>query len=188
MKIAYCFCGSFCTHARSLQQLEKLCAEGNDVYPVLSEICASTDTRFGTAEALRAKVVSLTGREPLYTIPEAEEVITRGSFDAVIVCPCTGNTLAKISSGITDSVVTMAVKAQLRSRRPVVLAIATNDGLSANLFNIAAALEKKHVFLVPFGQDDAVRKPCSLICDFEKLSDTVAAALAEKQIQPILLE
>ena len=187
MKLAYALCGSFCTHARSLAQLRLLC-EGNDVYPVLSEISAATDTRFGEAAALREAVEVATGHPYIATIREAEEIITRGSFDALIVSPCTGNTLAKVASGITDSVVTMCIKAQLRNRRPVVIAIATNDGLSANLFNIAMVLEKKNVYFVPFGQDDAHRKPTSLICDFRRLPETLDAALRGHQIQPVLLE
>jgi len=187
MKLAYALCGSFCTHARSLAQLRLLC-EQHDVYPVLSEISASVDTRFGTCADLKQSLVSITGHAPLLTVREAEEVITRGEFDALAVCPCTGNTLAKIAHGITDGVVTMAVKAQLRNRRPVVLGIATNDGLSANLFNIAMVLEKKNVYFVPFGQDDATHKPTSLICDFHRLGDTLDAALSGRQLQPVLLE
>lgn len=187
MKLAYAICGSFCTHARALTQLKKLCEE-HEVYPILSEITAVTDTRFGTADELRKTVEELTGRAPILTVKEAEEVITRGNFDGLIVSPCTGNTLAKMAHGITDGVVTMAVKAQLRNRRPVVIAIATNDGLGANLFNIAMVLEKKNVYFVPFGQDDAYGKPTSLICDFKRIPDTLDAALRGRQLQPVLLE
>lgn len=185
MKLVFAVCGSFCTHAKALVQLRQLAAS-HEITPVLSEISASADTRFGTADALRREVEEITGRIPLLTIPEAEATVTRGGYDALIVCPCTGNTLAKIASGVTDSVVTMCVKAQLRNRRPVVLALATNDGLSANLFNLAVALEKKHIFLVPFGQDDPEKKPTSLICEFAKLPETLEAAMHGKQIQPIL--
>lgn len=187
MKLAYAFCGSFCTHARALTQLRALCEE-NEVFPVLSEITASVDTRFGTANDLKRNVETVTGHAPILSVREAEEIITRGNFDALAVCPCTGNTLAKISHGITDGTVTMAVKAQLRNRRPVILGIATNDGLSANLFNIAMVLEKKNVYFVPFGQDDAYGKPTSLICDFHRLQDTLDAAMQGRQLQPVLLE
>ncbi len=187
MKLAYAFCGSFCTHARSLAQLRLLC-EQHDVYPILSEISASIDTRFGKAAELLQSVKTLTGHSPILTVRDAEEVITRGAFDALAVCPCTGNTLAKIAHGITDGAVTMSVKAQLRNRRPVVLGIATNDGLGANLFNIAMVLEKKNVYFVPFGQDDAFGKPTSLICDFHRLSETLDAALQGRQLQPVLME
>lgn len=187
MKLAYAFCGSFCTHARSLSQLRSLC-ETHDIHPVISEISAQTDTRFGKADDLKWSVEVTTGHKPILTIREAEENVTHGGFDALIVCPCTGNTLAKIANGITDSVVTMCVKAQLRNRRPVIIGIATNDGLGANLFNIAMVLEKKNVYFVPFGQDDATGKPTSLICDFKRLSDTLDAALNGRQLQPVLLE
>lgn len=187
MKIAYALCGSFCTHARSLKQLRLLC-ETHDVTPILSEISAATDTRFGTAQDLIQTVETVTGHPYLKNIREAEEVITRGNFDALLVCPCTGNTLAKIAAGITDSVVTMCVKAQLRNRRPVIIGVATNDGLGANLFNIAMVLEKKNVYFVPFGQDDAEQKPTSLICNFTRIPDTLDAAMRGHQIQPILLD
>lgn len=187
MKLAYAFCGSFCTHARSLAQMRTLCEE-NDIYPILSEISATLDTRFGNAETLKETVETVTGHAPILSIREAEEVITRGVFDAMVVCPCTGNTLAKIANGITDSVVTMCVKAQLRNRKPVIIGIATNDGLGANLFNIAMVLEKKNVYFIPFGQDDASGKPTSLICDFKRLPDTLDAAIHGRQLQPVLLE
>lgn len=187
MKLAYAICGSFCTHSRSLAQLRTLCEE-HDITPILSEISASTDTRFGTANALRETVELLTGHPYLRTIKEAEEVITRGDYDALLVSPCTGNTLAKIAAGITDTVVTMCVKAQLRNRRPVIIGVATNDGLGANLFNIAMVLEKKNVYFVPFGQDDAEKKPTSLICDFKRLPATLDAAMHGRQIQPVLLD
>lgn len=187
MKLAYAICGSFCTHAHSQKQLRML-SEQHDVYPILSEISATTDTRFGKASDLKRNIEAITGRAPILTVRDAEEVITRGGFDALAVCPCTGNTLAKIAHGITDGAVTMSVKAQLRNRRPVILGIATNDGLSANLFNIAMVLEKKNVYFVPFGQDDASQKPTSLICDFHRLQDTLDAAMQGRQLQPVLLE
>lgn len=187
MKLAFAFCGSFCTHSRAMAQLRLLCAS-HDVYPVLSEISATVDTRFGKATDLKSHVELVTGHPPILTVKDAEEIITRGGFDAVILCPCTGNTLAKIANGITDTVVTMCAKAQLRNRRPVIIAIATNDGLGANLFNIAMVLEKKNVYFVPFGQDDASGKPTSLICDFKRLPDTLEAAVQGRQIQPVLLE
>ncbi|HAN20461.1 MAG: dipicolinate synthase subunit B [Clostridiales bacterium GWF2_36_10] len=186
MKLAYAFCGSFCTHAKALDELELL-AEKHDITPVFSEITAATDTRFGTAEELHEKVNKICNNEIIKTIKRAEEVITKGKFDAVIVAPCTGNTLAKIASGITDSTVTMSVKAQLRNRRPVIIALATNDGLSANLFNIAMTLEKKNIYFVPFGQDNAIDKPTSLICNFDKIEDTLELAIQGKQLQPLLL-
>lgn len=186
MKLAYAFCGSFCTHGKALDVLEHM-AEKHDITPVFSEITASTDTRFGTAIELYTNVKRICKKEVITTIKEAEETITRGNFDAVIVAPCTGNTLAKIAGGITDSTVTMCVKAQLRNRRPVIIALATNDGLSANLFNIAMTLEKKNIYFTPFGQDNAYDKPTSLICDFNLIQDTLELAVQGKQLQPLLL-
>ncbi|MBP5155287.1 MAG: dipicolinate synthase subunit B [Clostridia bacterium] len=186
MKLAYAFCGSFCTHKRALEALRGL-APGNDVTPVLSETVQSTDTRFGRAYELAEAARLITGARPMTAIKEAEEIITRGGFDAVIISPCTGNTLAKLAAGITDGVVTMCAKAQLRSLRPVLIALATNDGLGANLKNVAALLERKNVFFVPFGQDDAAAKPNSLVCDFGLLPGALEAALKGRQIQPLLL-
>lgn len=186
MKLAYAICGSFCTHNKALDALGLL-AVNHDITPIFSEITAITDTRFGTAWELNESVKSLCKNKVITSIKEAEEIITKGKFDAVIVAPCTGNTLAKIASGITDSTVTMCVKAQLRSRRPVIIGLATNDGLSANLFNIAMTLEKKNIYFVPFGQDNALDKPTSLICDFSKIENTLELAIQGKQMQPLLL-
>lgn len=186
MKLAYAICGSFCTHKRSLEALETL-KDGNEIIPVFSEIARTTDTRFGKADDLLKKVHKITGNDPITSIKQAEEVITNGNFDAVIVSPCTGNTLAKIASGITDSTVTMTVKAQLRSKRPVLIALATNDGLSANLFNIAMTLERKNIYFVPFGQDSPAKKPSSLVCDFSLVKRSLENAVKGIQLQPILL-
>ncbi len=185
LKLAYAMCGSFCTHKNALEAL-RILAKDNEIVPAVSEITAVSDTRFGTASSLISELKSITGSDPIRTIPRAEEVITRGNFDAVIVSPCTGNTLAKIASGITDSTVTMCVKAQLRSKRKVLIALATNDGLSGNLFNIAMTLERKNIYFVPFGQDAPTEKPSSLICDFNLLPMALGSALAGVQLQPIL--
>ncbi len=186
MKLAYAMCGSFCTHKKSVAALARLSA-GNQIIPALSEAVQTTDTRFGKASDLRAAVCDITGNKPITTVKEAEEIITGKDFDCVIVSPCTGNTLAKIANGITDSAVTMCVKAQLRSRRPVLIALATNDGLSANLFNIALTLEKKNIYFVPFGQDSPKGKPSSLVCDFDLIDLALEQALLSNQLQPILL-
>lgn len=186
MKLAYALCGSFCTHARSLEAM-KVLASKHEVTAVLSEAARDTDTRFGRADTLHRTVTGISGAAPILSIKAAEEQITGGGFDAVIVSPCTGNTLAKIANGITDSTVTMCVKAQLRCRRPVVIAIATNDGLGANLASIAVTLEKKNVFFVPFGQDSPSGKPTSLVCDFTLVEATLEHAVRGVQIQPLLL-
>ncbi len=186
MKIIYCITGSFCNHARALQSLETL-AKQHDITPAISEIAANTDTRFGKAADFVRRVTEICGKPYISSICEAEATVTPMKADALIVSPCTGNTLAKIAGGITDTTITMCVKCQLRNRRPVVIALATNDGLSANLYNIAMTLEKKNVYFVPFGQDSPEGKPSSLICDFGRIAETTAAALEKKQIQPILI-
>lgn len=186
MKLAYAMCGSFCTHRQSLEILRRL-AQTNDMTAVLSEAARDTDTRFGRADTLRETVTAISGIPPILSIRDAEERITRGGFDALIISPCTGNTLAKLANGITDSTVTMCAKAQLRNRRPVIIALATNDGLGANLSNIALTLEKKNIYFVPFGQDDPKSKQTSLICDFSLIEPTLELALNGIQIQPLLL-
>lgn len=185
MKLGYAFCGSFCTHARSIEALKKL-AVTNNVTPILSETSRDTDTRFGRADTLKDTVTGICGEKPILSIRSAEEQITRGGYDALIVAPCTGNTLAKIANGITDGTVTMCVKAQLRNRRPVIIALATNDALGANLMNAALTLEKKNIYFVPFSQDDPFGKPSSLVCDFSLIEATLDSALRGVQIQPLL--
>lgn len=186
--VGFAMCGSFCTHREALQALEKLCIEYECVIPIVSENCAVTDTRFGTAQDLLSQLKRLTGNEVIKSITEAEPIGPKKLLDILLVAPCTGNTLGKIANGITDTAVTMAVKAHLRNDRPVVLGIATNDGLSGSVQNIGALLTRKNFYFVPFGQDDAVGKPCSLIADLSKLNETVAAALERKQLQPVLLK
>ena len=186
MKLAYALCGSFCTHKRSVEALGML-APGNDITPVLSETVQTTDTRFGKASDLFSAVKDITGNEPITTISRAEETITGGNYDALLIVPCTGNTLAKLAHGITDTAVTMCAKAQLRNRRPVVIALATNDALSANLANIGTMLERKNVYFVPLGQDNPYKKPSSLVCDFGLINETLKKALAGEQIQPLLI-
>lgn len=185
--LGYAFCGSFCTHGRALEELRKLLENGYEVLPVMSETVWSTDTRFGKAEELRRRVETLCGRPIVHTVVDAEPLGPRSSLDALIVSPCTGNTLAKIANGITDTAVCMAVKAHLRSDRPLVLSLASNDALSANLKNIATLLSRKHVYFVPMNQDDPIGKPHSLVADFSLLSDTLEAALRGKQYRRLFL-
>ena len=187
-RIGFAVCGSFCTHSAALTALEKLCAEYETVIPIVSEICAVTDTRFGTAKLLLEKLEQLTGNAVVTGITAAEPIGPKKLLDLLVVAPCTGNTLGKLANGISDTTVTMAVKAHLRNDRPVVLSIATNDGLGGSAANIGSLLGRKNYYFVPFGQDDAIGKPCSLIADLSKLNETVAAALDGKQLQPILLQ
>ncbi len=180
-------CGSFCTHQAVLGALEELTAEYETVIPILSEMAAYTDSRFGTSEALMDRLEELTGRQVLCDIPAVEPIGPKGLLDVLVIAPATGNTLAKLAAGITDTTVTMAAKAHLRNGRPVVLAIASNDGLAAGGRNIGELLVRKQYYFVPFGQDDAVHKPSSLVADFKQIGPTVDLALRGKQIQPLLL-
>ena len=185
--IGFAMCGSFCTHAASLEILTRLKAQGYDILPIMSEITASTDTRFGKAADLVARVEALCGRSVVTTIPDAEPLGPARPLEALVICPCTGNTLAKMANGITDTAVTMAAKAHLRSDRPLVLALASNDALSANLKNIATMLSRKCVYFVPMHQDDPEKKPHSLVADFSLLTPTLEAAFRGKQCRKLFL-
>lgn len=186
-RVGFAVCGSFCTHEAVLHALEALTKEYETVIPIVSEISSETDTRFGTAENLLGEIERLTGRKPMQTIPEAEPIGPKGFLDVLVIAPATGNTIAKLAAGITDTAVTMAAKAHLRNSRPVVIAMASNDGLAAGARNIGELLVRKNYYFVPFGQDAAFQKPSSLIADFGKLPETVDAALRGEQVQPILL-
>ena len=186
-RLGYAMCGSFCTHEKSLRTLEGL-ASKYDILPIVSYTVKNTDTRFGKASDLIERLESISGKKTIDSITLAEPIGPKGMVDILVIAPCTGNTLAKLSQGITDTPVTMAAKSHLRCKKPLVIALATNDAMSANLKNIAALLEKKNVYFVPFGQDDASGKPTSLICDFKRLPDTLEAAVQGRQIQPVLLE
>ena len=183
--IGYAFCGSFCTISKSIKILRELAAEGNDILPIVSDAVYTTDTRFGKACDTVAEIERICKKKVLHTIVEAEPIGPKGFLDVLIISPCTGNTLAKIACGITDTSVTMAAKAQLRSGKPVVIALASNDALSANLQNISRLTVRKNIYFVPMFQDDTENKPDSLICDFNELKATVVSALRGKQLQPI---
>ena len=185
--IGYGFCGSFCTLSRSVGEMERLIGEGRAVLPLMSDAVYTTDTRFGRAEDLRARVEAATGQSIVHTVVGAEPLGPKRPLELLILSPCTGNTLAKIALGITDTAITMAAKAHLRQDRPLLIALASNDSLSANLANVARLITRKGVYFVPMAQDDPEHKPHSLVADFTLLSDCVSAALAGKQIRPLFL-
>ena len=185
--IGYAFCGSFCTHNASIEVMKRLLNKGYDILPIMSENVYNMDTRFGKAKDLVAKVEELTGRKVMCSIVETETLGPRVKLDAMVVSPCTGNTLAKIARGITDTSVTMAVKAHLRSDRPTVLALCSNDALSANLQNISILLERKNVFFAPLKQDDPDRKPHSLVSEFSLVDKTLEYALEFRQLRPLFI-
>ena len=185
--LGYAFCGSFCTHGKALEELRNLIKAGYEVLPIVSDTVWNTDTRFGSAKDLREQIEELCGRPPVHTVVDAEPIGPTMHLDALIVCPCTGNTLAKIANGITDTPVCMAVKAHLRSDRPLVISLASNDALSANLKNIATLLSRKQVYFVPMTQDDPEKKPHSLVADFSLLQATLTSALEGKQYRKLFL-
>ena len=184
--IGYAFCGSFCTFSRSIQTLKNL-AQSYDIQPIMSFNAHSIDTRFGKASDFVSEITEICSRKPIVTIEEAEPLGPKIQLDAMIVCPCTGNTLAKLAQGITDTPVTMAVKAHMRQSRPLLIALATNDGMSANLKNISSLLEKKSVYFVPMRQDDVLKKPHSLVAEIEMLPECLSDALEGKQKRPLFL-
>ena len=186
IKIGMAMCGSFCTFSKAFEQMIKLKAAGAELTPIMSYHAATLDTRFGTAEENIMTAENICGRGVINTIPLAEPVGPKKMFDLLIVCPCTGNTMAKLAAGITDTPVTMAVKSHLRNGRPVLIAAATNDALSASAKNIGALLNIKNIYFVPFKQDDFVKKPRSAVADFSVIPEAAKAALNGKQLQPIL--
>ncbi len=185
--IGYALCGSFCTHKAALAALGTLVESGADVQPIVSETAAQTDTRFGRAEDLLATLSAITGRTPITCVRDAEPLGPATPLSALIIAPCTGNTLAKLASGITDSAVCMAAKAHLRSERQLLICLATNDALSANLKNVAALLGRKNVYFVPMLQDDPIAKPSSLVADFSLLPDAYRAMTEGRQLRPLFL-
>ena len=184
--IGFAMCGSFCTFEKSLAQLEFL-AQTYNILPLMSQTAYETDTRFGKAADWVARLEQAAGREVLHTIVQAEPIGPKGLVDAMVVCPCTGNTLSKIAAGITDTPVTLAVKSSLRIGIPVVLCCATNDAMAASGPNLLRLLNTKNVYLVPLRQDDPVKKPVSLVADFSLLPRTIALALEGRQLQPVFL-
>ena len=186
MHIGFAMCGSFCTFSSVFPILELLTRD-YQVTPILSPAAATTDTRFGSAADHIHTVTEICARPPLLTLTEVEPIGPKQLLDALIIAPCTGNTLAKLAHGISDSPVTMAAKSHLRNGRPVLLAISTNDALSGSAENIGRLLNKKHVYFVPFGQDDPFHKPASMVADFSQLPGALEAALSGRQLQPILL-
>ena len=186
-KIGFCITGSFCTFAKILPEIKKLVEDGNSVYPIFSYTVKNTDTRFYKAEAFYEDVYKITGNKPVLTIPDAEPFGPKNQMDLMVIAPCTGNTLAKLNHAISDTPVLMAVKAHLRNNRPLLIAVSTNDGLSANAKNIGELMNKKNIYFVPFSQDNFVDKTNSLVAHYELLSQSVEAAVRNQQIQPVIL-
>ena len=186
-KVGFAFCGSFCTLSMAMTALEQVKARFGDVTPIVSEAAAANDTRFGPAHEFMREMERICNKRVIDSLVKAEPIGPKKLLDVLVICPCTGNTLAKLANGVTDSTVTMAAKAHLRNGRPLVICPATNDALAASAKNIGALLDKKHVYSVPFRQDDPQGKPTSVVADFSLVPDTIAAALEGRQLQPLLL-
>lgn len=187
LTLGFALTGSFCTFSRVLPVVEELARRYGRIVPILSEHSAATDTRFGRAEEHIAALRRICGAEPITSIAAAEPIGPKKLLDLLVIAPCTGNTLGKLAHGITDTCVTMAAKAHLRNGRPLVLAVSTNDGLTASLANLGKLSCRRHVYLVPFQQDDPVHKPASLVAVMERIPETVKLALRGEQIQPVVL-
>lgn len=186
MEIGFALCGSFCTYAKVFPILEEL-AKDHSVTPIFSYAACTTDSRFGNAEEFLRRAEAVCGNPVLKTLAEVEPIGPKKLLDALIIAPCTGNTLAKLANSIADTPVTMAAKSHLRNARPVLVAVSTNDGLAGAAENIGKLLARKHYYFVPFGQDDPIGKPTSLVADFTKIAEALEEALVGRQIQPILL-
>ncbi|MDR2046871.1 MAG: dipicolinate synthase subunit B [Clostridiales bacterium] len=185
-KLGFAVTGSFCTFNGILAELEKIKDE-YDITPILSANAANTDTRFFEAKTFREKIEQITRKKIISTIAEAEPIGPKKLLDILVIAPCTGNTVAKLANGVADTSVTLAAKAHLRNGGPLVIAVSTNDGLGNNAKNIGALMAMKNIYFVPFGQDDHIGKANSLTADFGKIKDSAEAALAGRQIQPVLL-
>lgn len=187
LSVGYAICGSFCTHSRAVRTLERLRAEVKTVVPIVSEVCTTTNTRFGKAPDLLRELERICDRNVIGSIAQAEPIGPEKLLDVLVICPCTGNTLAKLAAGVTDSSVTMAAKAHLRNGRPLVIGVSTNDGLYTSARNMAELLCRKNVYFIPFRQDDPKGKPASLVAEFALVEDTIREAREGRQLQPLLL-
>jgi dipicolinate synthase subunit B len=186
-RVGFALTGSFCTLSAVLPEIQNLVDSGASITPIMSQNAATIDTRFGKADDFIYEIEEITKTKVLKTIDDVEPIGPKKLFDIIIVAPCTGNTISKITQGITDTSVSMAVKAHLRNLRPVLIAVSTNDGLGANLKNIGSLINTKNIFFVPFGQDDYVKKPTSLVADMKKILPSTIEALHYKQIQPVII-
>ena len=185
--VGFAMCGSFCTFSKAINQMRNLIDSGFDVVPIMSENAANTDTRFGKASDFKNEIEQICGKKIICSIVEAEPIGPKKMTDIMLLAPCTGNTLGKLCNAVTDTPVTMAAKSQLRIQRPVVIALSTNDALGASAENFGKAMNTKHLFFVPIKQDDPIKKPNSLVADFDLIIPTIEAALENKQLQPVFV-
>lgn len=184
--IGFAVCGSFCTFKTVFEEIKKLKKSGYEILPIMSENSYTLDTRFGDASHWREQFREITGNSIIHTLPQAEPIGPKKLLDALVIAPCTGNTLAKLSNGITDTAVTLAAKAHLRNGRPLLIAPSTNDALSNAGKNIGSLLNYKNIYFVPFSQDNSKGKPTSMVAEFSLLPEALEAALKGEQLQPVI--
>lgn len=186
--VGYALSGSHCTLEEVMPQIKRFVDAGAHVIPIVSHTLVTTDTKFGTAAEWQKQLREITGNDIISTIVAAEPLGPSKMLDVLVIAPCTGNTTSKLANAMTDGPVLMAAKAQMRNGRPLVLGISTNDGLGLNASNIAKLLNTKHVYFVPYGQDSPHQKPNSLVARMELIMEACEAALAGKQLQPMIIE
>ena len=184
--VGFAFTGSFCTYEKIKEVVRQLVKEDNRVIPIFSQTAQTVNCRFGDARDFIIEIQEITGERGIFSIQEAEPIGPKGFLDVLVIAPCTGNTMAKLCAGITDSPVLMAAKAHMRNDRPVVISLSTNDALGASLKNIGMLMNTKNIYFVPFGQDDYRKKPKSMIAHTDLIEDTIEAALEGKQLQPVV--
>ena len=187
MTIGFAVCGSFCTFSKVLPQIEKIKDAGHSILPIMSEIAYHTDTRFGTAASFIEKIEAISGKPVIHDVPGAEPIGPKKLCDILVIAPCTGNTLGKMAGGITDTSVTMAAKSHLRNRRPVLIAVSTNDALGAAAKNIGHLMNCKNLYFVPMKQDDPFNKTMSMVADMDKILSAIEAAREGVQLQPVII-
>lgn len=186
--VGFALCGSFCTFKKVIPQIEALVSLGYNVIPIMSGVSYSTDTRFGKAEDFIKQIEDITGKKIIHTICGAEPIGPKMLLDALVIAPCTGNTLGKMANGITDTSVTLSAKAHLRNSRPVIIAVSTNDALGAAAKNIGLLMNSKNIYFVPMRQDDPLNKPNSIVADFTKIPETLDFVLTKgKQNEPLYI-
>lgn len=187
INLGFALCGSFCTFRKTVEEIKHIAEKGYNIIPIMSFNAYNTNTRFGKAQDFIKEIEGITGNKIISTIAEAEPIGPKKLLDALVIEPCTGNTLAKLSSGIADTPVTLAAKSHLRNARPLIIAVSTNDALSGAAKNIGALMNYKNIFFVPYRQDDHINKPTSIVADFSLTEKAINAALEYKQIQPIII-
>ena len=187
LTFGFAMCGSFCTFDTAVAALRAVKEQYETVIPIMSETSFHTDSRFGPAEKFITQIEQICGQKIRKSIPEVEPFGPKKLLDALIIAPCTGNTISKLANGIADTAVTLACKSHLRNARPVILAVSTNDALGANAKNIGNLMARKQFYFVPFGQDSYTEKPNSMVADMDQIVPTVEAALQGRQLQPVLL-